>query len=73
MHPVLQQFPWVRELPVNGQEEFADELAHTPQHLLPSLIAAWKMTAEVYANPERYASLLDPSGGNFGSVSSPEA
>lgn len=71
MHPALQQFPWARELPLNGQEEFAAEIARTPEHLLPPVIAAWKSTAEVYANPGLYAVLIAPSGGDFGPVTPP--
>ncbi len=55
-----QVFPWIRFLPTDGQTEFAQELVEVweasvdlgvPGPVL-LLIARWRNTAEVYADPD---------------------
>jgi hypothetical protein len=65
MDSTLQPLPWSRELPLNRQEEFAAELRRTPERLLPHLIAAWKTTAEFYANPGPLLRLVAAPGEGF--------
>ncbi len=70
--------PWVRILPDEAVDEFASEfvavarVAVTVKSLAPvaQLLIEWRHTAEVYADPELYATLSQPHDGDFGPVSS---
>jgi hypothetical protein len=48
---------WQRHLPPEAREEMAAELAGTPPEHLAAVTAAWRSTAEVYADPEVLAAL----------------
>ena len=58
-------FPWVRHLPDNEKQEFAAEWLDTltaateldNNAAVEVLVAEWRSTAEVYADPELYAIL----------------
>lgn len=74
-----EAFPWVRFLPHDAVQEFLVEFMDTARAsselgtvgpLLP-LIAAWKSTAEVYADPELVKRLREPAGDDFGDVERP--
>ena len=60
-------FPWVRHLPEDARQEFAaewlDALSAAGEldngAAVDGLVAAWKYTAEIYADPELFA-LADP-------------
>ncbi|MEV8324551.1 hypothetical protein [Kitasatospora sp. NPDC056731] len=72
-------FPWVRFLPEDDVRAFLVELIDTMRAstdlgiLTPiaTVIAAWKHTAEVHADPELYAQLTAPSHDDFGEVPEP--
>jgi hypothetical protein len=64
----LEAFPWARHLPDDARQAFTTELIDvagasaslgTTSPLAP-VIAAWKSTAEVYADPELSAALRTP-------------
>jgi hypothetical protein len=75
-----EAFPWVRFLPEETVREFLVEFMDTARaasdlgtlNPLVPLIAAWKSTAEVYADPELHAALTKPTGGDYGPVEPPE-
>jgi hypothetical protein len=56
-------FPWVRHLPNDAWEEFAAEWLDTltaateldNNAAVEGVVAAWRATAEIYADPELYA------------------
>ena len=58
-------FPWVRHLPDDAKREFAAEWLDTltaaadldNNAAVEGVVAAWRSTAEVYADPELYAIL----------------
>jgi Family of unknown function (DUF6247) len=66
--------PWIRFLPDAAVDEFAAEFAATVHaaaamnSLAPvsQLLAEWRHTAEVYADPELLAILTRPHEGDFG-------
>jgi len=73
-------FPWVRFLPQKAVQEFLLEFVETAQastslgSLAPitTVIAAWKHTAEIYADPELHATFTQDHGeGDFGDVPMP--
>jgi hypothetical protein len=71
-------FPWVQHLPREAAAEFAADLeaALGKANLLADLdpvIAAWKATAEIYADPELRAALIKPTDGDYGPVTAPAA
>lgn len=75
-----EAFPWVRFLPEKEVRLFLVEFMDiaraatdlgTLGPLIP-LIAAWKSTAEVYADKELHAALAKPEGGDYGPVEPPE-
>ncbi|HET8684193.1 MAG TPA: hypothetical protein VFM54_20315 [Micromonosporaceae bacterium] len=71
--------PWVRFLPDTAIDELAAELvaaayvASLPNSLVPvsQLLAEWRHTAEVYADPELHAMLTRPTEDDFGPVPAP--
>lgn len=74
-----EAFPWVKFLPPAEVREFLVEFMETARAaadlgtvgpLLP-LIAAWKSTAEIHADPELYHALTSPEGGDCGEVEPP--
>ncbi|MGW4361966.1 hypothetical protein ACWEKU_24760 [Streptomyces californicus] len=75
-----EAFPWVRFLPRKAVQEFLLEFVETARastslgSLAPitTVIAAWKHTAEIYADPELHATLTQDHGdGDFGDVPVP--
>lgn len=74
-------FPWVRHLPREAWKEFAAEWLDTLSAAgeldngaaVETVIAAWRHTAEIYADPELYAALTrDLDGTDYGPVPPPE-
>jgi hypothetical protein len=74
-----QVFPWLRFLPDDDRTKFAQELVDvmeagkelgTPAPAL-QLIAEWRHTAEVYADPELLAALRSQTLDDFGVVTAP--
>lgn len=76
---VADGFPWARFLPPNEVREFTKELTETLQaansidNLTPvsELIAQWRHTAEVYADPDLHAVLTSDSDTDYGPVPEP--
>jgi hypothetical protein len=73
-------FPWVRFLPTQGVRQFLVELVETVVAsaelgnvaALAPVVAAWRNTAEVYADPELYNALTAPlDGTDYGPVPAP--
>lgn len=73
-------FPWVRFLPAEAVREFLLELVETANacaeldNLAPlePVVAAWRNTAEVYADPELHRALTEPlDGTDHGPVPGP--
>lgn len=71
-------YPWVRFLPEHDAERFAGELlrvleaaesVHAPQPV-HQLVAEWRHTAEIHADPELLAA-LHAEPGDFGDVAEP--
>lgn len=77
---VPEVFPWVRYLPTESVREFVVELVETLRATddldtkapVDVVIAAWKHTAEVYADPELFKALTQTEHGDFGPVPPPE-
>lgn len=73
-------FPWVRFLPCDAAREFLTEFVETVEasaelgtlNPVSPLIAAWKSTARIYADPELKARLTQPADGDFGPVPRPD-
>jgi hypothetical protein len=76
-------FPWVRHLPENAWPEFAAEWLDTLRAAadldnnaaVEGVVAAWKSTAEIYADPVLYAIAtrdLDEDEADYGPVPRPE-
>lgn len=71
------EYRWVRHLPPSDLEEFIDELARACRsglagNDLDALVASWRATAEVYADPELHAKLSSPTLEDFGPATCPE-
>lgn len=79
-------FPWLKNLGEDGQREFFEEIltisVHSAELGTPipeyvervnACVAAWKSTAEAWADPEIREALTAPTGGDFGEVPRPEA
>ncbi|MEW1760568.1 hypothetical protein AB0393_29150 [Streptomyces cyaneofuscatus] len=72
-------FPWVRYLPAHDVREFSVELVGAlgaavdldSTAAVAQLLAEWKHTAEVHADPELYAALTADSGEDYGPVPEP--
>jgi Family of unknown function (DUF6247) len=75
-------FPWVRHLPDDAKEEFAAEWLATLTSAaelhnnapVEGVVASWRSTAEIYADPELYAILTrkHDKGDDFGPVPRPQ-
>lgn len=73
--------PWVKFLPAAAVDELATEFIATAAaavavaNMAPvsQLLAEWRHTAEVYADPELYGILTRPTEGDHGVVPLPEA
>jgi len=73
--------PWTRFLPPDAIDELATEFVDTIEaaaavnNMTPvaQLLAEWRHTAEVYADPELYAALTRPHEGDHGAVPVPGA
>jgi len=76
-----QVFPWISFLPSDARVEFAQELVdvmdasadlhvHAP---VLQLIAEWRNTAEIYADPELFDILKSPQHEDLGPVPRPDA
>lgn len=74
-------FPWVRYLPEEARKEFAaewlDALSAAGEldngAAVEGLVAEWRSTAEIYADPELFAILTrDLDGTDHGPVPPPE-
>ncbi|OQO90226.1 hypothetical protein B1813_17485 [Saccharomonospora piscinae] len=71
-------YPWVRFLPKDALREFVVELVDTLEAAasldnpapVAHLVAAWRSTAEAYADPELLAALRR-EGDDFGAVAEP--
>lgn len=72
-------FPWVAFLSHEEMQEFVTELMLTMQSAdaidnpapVVQVIDSWRHTAEVLADPELTAALIEPSEGDFGPVTQP--
>lgn len=64
---------WPDHLPEEAVREMLAEMLSAIEMglALDPLIAAWKSTAEVYADPDLYRTLTTPTGGDFGVVLPP--
>jgi hypothetical protein len=73
--------PWMRFLPADAVDELVSEFiatghaAVTLDNLAPisQMLAEWRHTAEIYADPELHAILSSPHEGDFGPVPRPDA
>jgi hypothetical protein len=74
-------FPWVRHLPESAQREFAAEWLGTlsaaadldNNAAVEVVVAEWRSTAEIYADPELYAiATRELDGTDYGPVPRPE-
>ena len=74
-------FPWVRHLPEDARQEFAAEwldALNTAGELdngaaVEGLVASWRSTAEIYADPELFAILTRKHDGtDYGPVLPPD-
>jgi|ERR1022692_821189 hypothetical protein len=75
-------FPWVRFLPTEDVRQFLVELVETVTAsaelsnvaALAPVVAAWRNTAEIYADPELHKALSAPlDGTDYGPVPEPTA
>ena len=72
-------FPWVRHLPDNEKQEFVAEWLDTlraaadmDNNAAVGVVAAWRSTAEVYADRELYAlATREHDGTDYGPVPQP--
>jgi hypothetical protein len=80
-HVLPTALPWIRFLPVTAIDELAAEFVDTVHaaaamnNMAPisQLLAEWRHTAEVHADPELYAVLTRAHEGDFGPVPAPDA
>jgi hypothetical protein len=69
-------FPWARHLPPDELRAFTLELVEALSDAAESdvdattqeVIAGWRATARIKADPARYAEVRKPTSGNFGPV-----
>jgi hypothetical protein len=83
VHALPAVFPWVRHLPEKAHQEFAAEWLDTlnaaaamgNNAAVEGVVAAWRSTAEIYADPELYAILTrrHDDDADYGPVPPPEA
>ncbi|MEU6727899.1 hypothetical protein ABZ917_29710 [Nonomuraea wenchangensis] len=75
-----ERFPWIRHLTADDMRVFTLELEQalhkptSPQILdatVQEIIAGWRATARIKADPEHYAAALKPTTGDFGPVETP--
>lgn len=79
-HVFPDAFPWVRYLPEAAVREFLVEFVDTARAavdldnigLLAPVIAAWKSTALIHADPDLRKALTSPTGQDLGPVEPPE-
>ncbi|SBT69308.1 hypothetical protein GA0070622_6433 [Micromonospora sediminicola] len=72
--------PWVRFLPPADAQQMADQFIATAEAAaavgstaaLSQLLAEWRHTAEVHADPDLHRVLTAPSAGDFGPVTRPD-
>jgi hypothetical protein len=81
VHVLPAVFPWVRHLPEEARQEFAAEWLETltaaaamgNNAAVVGTVAAWRSTAEIYADPELFAILTKPHDGtDYGPAIPPE-
>ncbi|MEU8166625.1 hypothetical protein AB0B97_08915 [Micromonospora sp. NPDC049004] len=73
--------PWVRLLPPDEREQMANEFVETAEAAaavgntaaVSQLLAEWRHTAEIHADPDLHRVLAAPSSGDFGAVPRPDA
>ncbi|MFG3554199.1 hypothetical protein ACGGAQ_07410 [Micromonospora sp. NPDC047557] len=73
--------PWVRFLPPDDREQMANDFVETAEAAaavgntaaVSQLLAEWRHTAEIHADPDLYRVLAAPSSGDFGAVPRPAA
>lgn len=78
---VLKVLPWTRWLPSDALDELVAEFVDTTRAAadlrntapIAQLLAEWRHTAEVYADPELHTSLSRAHEGDHGRVPQPEA
>ena len=66
-----KRYSWLRFLPLPAREEFVRELVQTIEAFasvgkvarIEEVVAGWKATAEIYAEPELAAKLMEPLPG----------
>lgn len=74
-----EAYPWVRFMPTDAVQEFAVEFMETARACadvgnlsrLEVVVAAWRHTAEIYADPELVEHFLAPKDGDYGPVPPP--
>ncbi|MDI1463916.1 hypothetical protein QEZ54_23300 [Catellatospora sp. KI3] len=79
-HVLPAALPWIRFLPPPAVDEFAAEFIEVAEAAaavgnvapISVLLAQWRHTAEVYADPDLHRILTAPSEGDFGPVPRPE-
>ncbi|GAA1707247.1 DUF6247 family protein [Nonomuraea bangladeshensis] len=71
---------WIRHLTAEDMQAFTLELAQAlhdsaspqnPDATVGEIIAGWRATARIKADPEHYAEALEPTTGDFGRVETP--
>jgi hypothetical protein len=80
-HVLPTVLPWIRFLPAAAIDELAAEFVQTVHaavavnNMAPvfQLLAEWRHTAEVYADPELHAILVHAHEGDHGPVPAPDA
>ncbi|ASU83289.1 hypothetical protein CDO52_11320 [Nocardiopsis gilva YIM 90087] len=73
---VRDVFPWVRHLEEDEVHEFSDELVAALSDAaeldtdmsVQEVIAGWRATARIKADPAQYKRALEPTYGDFGAV-----
>ncbi|MBB6172584.1 hypothetical protein HNR23_002644 [Nocardiopsis mwathae] len=73
---IREVFPWVRHLPEEEVHEFSEELVAALSDAaeldtdtsVQEVIAGWRATARIKADPEQHRRALEPMTGDFGPV-----
>ena len=71
---IFDEYPWMKHLPPDAQAEFAADVTaalraaidHDDWSILTHLIAEWRATAEIYADPVLFRALAKPHRGDGG-------